>query len=188
MNEVLNQALLDLQDSLGAIDNWADLLQKNQETAAGVMQESAVVLKQLEQVVVSIEQETQKILDHFQKRTDKTLEEIEALLMQYQQLAAVTAELVDYLRSVNFPARLDKIDASVSAITLGVQNLSDKVDRHRDQLISVLEKGWEENNKKVQELQLRIQSLQGRQNVYFGITASLIFIVVVLLLIQLIWN
>lgn len=186
MNEVLNKALLDLQDALGEIDNWASLIQENQQAAADVMDNAGKTLQEVVTLTTSLDKATQKTLTSFTKRTDKVLAEVEALLMQYRQLATVTAELVDYLRSVNFPARLDKIDASVAAITLGVQNLSDKLDRRLDHLTGALEKGFEENSSRIDALQDQIQAMQERQDTYFWVTASMLFLALILLFVLLI--
>lgn len=169
MNEALNNALLDLQDSLGEIDNWAKLLQDNQSAAGEVMKEAAKTLHQLEGLVVTIKAESDRVLKEFVEKTGKGIDEMEELLMQYRQLAAVTVELVDYLHSVNFPARLDKIDSSVAAITQGTLNLSDKLDRYKDSLENKIEKGQEHALQAIVQAQNHVQSVQKRQNIFFFI-------------------
>lgn len=176
MNEALNNALLDLQDSLGEIDNWAKLLQDNQSAAGEVMKDASKTLQQLEALVLTIQAESDKVLKEFLEKTGKEIDEIEELLMQYRQLATVTAELVDYLRSVNFPARLDKIDSSVAAITQGTQNLSDKLDRHRDQLGDKIEKEAELIRLDISQLSASLANIRRRQAIFFSILLALIII------------
>ncbi len=174
MNETLNKALLDLQDSLGEIDSWAVLLQDNQGAAVRVMENASKNLEQLSSLAKVIEKESEKTLEAFSTKTGQVLEEVEELLMQYRQLSIATAELVDYLRSVNFPARLDKIDASVASIQQGIQNISDKLDRHKDSIENKIEKEQQRGLDAVQNLQGLVEVLQRRQLIFSWVAIILL--------------
>lgn len=164
MNDTIQTALQELRNSLERIDDWAKLIRENQLVASKVIKDAAKALEQLESLAATIGQEMNNFLDVYREKADRSIEEIEKTLLQLNQAVMVTAELVDYLRSVNFPARLDKIDASVAAITQGVQNLSDKLDRYKDSLENKIEKEQEQARQLItaqaQEVQNRLARLE----------------------------
>lgn len=164
MNDNIQTALQELRNSLERIDDWAKLIRENQLVASKVIKDAAKALEQLETLVATVGREINDFLGVYREKADKTIEDIEETLLQLNQAVMVTAELVDYLRSVNFPARLDKIDASVAAITQGVQNLSDKLDRYKDSLENKIEKEQEQTRQLIaaqaQETQNRLGRLE----------------------------
>ncbi|MDX1908007.1 MAG: hypothetical protein SF053_13310 [Bacteroidia bacterium] len=134
MNENLHTALIELQSALENIHHWAELLQQNQLAGADALRASAQVMEASTELI----QHTDQLLKQHQGLTadlrERYLADMDNALDRYRELVAHTADLVEYLRSVNFPARLDKLDSTAAAISTQATGINDKLDRRFDQL------------------------------------------------------
>jgi phage shock protein A len=65
---------------------------------------------------------------------------VQSLIKQHKELSEKVKELIDYLNSVNFPARLDKIDSSIAATLSGIQNIQGQLNTLNSEFNSKIEK------------------------------------------------
>lgn len=63
-----------------------------------------------------------------QQKYETQVKEIKEVVEQYEKLAKASDSLIEEVTKVNFPARLDKIDNTVSGINQGVQNVISKLE------------------------------------------------------------
>lgn len=120
-------------------------------------------------------EKTEAFVGKLDGATEEQKQAIADALIPYQELAEASKTLTDYLKSVNFPARLDKIDSSVMTINQGVQNLSDKLDRQKDQLIQSLAEMQ-------QSQETKMGVLKKQQNLYFGLSLAVMLVITALVI------
>lgn len=75
-----------------------------------------------------LSEENKKMFSQYEGIWKAHNEEVDRLMAQHKELSEKVTELVSYLNSVNFPARLDKIDSSISANNTSIQNFYQQVD------------------------------------------------------------
>lgn len=63
-----------------------------------------------------------------QAKYKEQLQEVKDLTTQYQELVGRAEKLIDKIDKVDFPTRLDKLDASVTGINQGLQNTQGKLE------------------------------------------------------------
>lgn len=56
------------------------------------------------------------------------LKEVKELTSKYQELVTRTEKLTEKIDKIDFPSRLDKLDASVTGINQGIQNVQTKLE------------------------------------------------------------
>jgi len=88
-----------------------------------------------------------KSIEEFGDENKKTLTRINSLaetISEYQdKLSELKSTISDYYKkidSINFPERLDKLDKSISAINLGIQNLQTRLGDIERQIMSKIER------------------------------------------------
>lgn len=108
------------------------------------------------QISKDIQDSTSKLNDLGEKITKsfKSVEkEVKDLLDEYKFLSSETEKLVNKIDKVDFPTRLDKLDATVSSINQGLQNTQ--------QRLGDLERNIKDDlSSKQKELTLRIESTE----------------------------
>ena len=93
----------------------------------------------------------------------------------YEDLAIKSEELVQEIDSIDFPVRLDKIDASIAGINAGVQNINSRVDSLERNLSDRI-------NSAVKELDVRLKMINENQVKNFKLTKILLFIIIAIAL------
>jgi len=63
-----------------------------------------------------------------QAKYKEQLQEVKELTAKYQELVGRADKLIDKIDKVDFPTRLDKLDASVTGINQGLQNTQGKLE------------------------------------------------------------
>lgn len=96
----------------------------------------------------SLKSSTEDLFAHYKSLWKKHNEEVKQLIQEHEALSSKTAELVSYLNSVNFPARLDKIDSSISANNTSIQNFYQQVDGIKSDLRNDLNRVEQSNTGK----------------------------------------
>jgi hypothetical protein len=100
--------------------------------------------KSMDEWSSKLKKDTSKILDNYEEIVLHHAKIVDELLKNYRQLAIETEKLIKYLNSVNFPARLDKLDTTVSSINQGLQNTQTRIgDLERNVKDDILSKNKE---------------------------------------------
>ena len=178
MNEKIHTALTSLEDNLKEIKHWADLIKKTEGVATDSIEKAATGIAKASLLITQIQTDYETAVLSLQGSTAQMMALVEDVIDEYRQQAKAVQELVDYLRSVNFPSRLDKIDTSIAGINQGVSNLSDKLERFRDQLLTKVEAEHQITRQSIQDLQGQVIRLKNRQAWFFGISLFLSLLVV----------
>lgn len=97
------------------------------------------------------------------------------LRKDYENLAISTNKLMEEIDSIDFPARLDKLDANIAGINAGVQNINSRVDSLERNLSDRINSG-------VKELDIKLNTIIKDQGKNFRLTKILIVIIIVLAL------
>lgn len=138
MKDEIQKALIDLEASLKELDAAAELIRRSEEASSDLIKIVSDLIGNvkvhldsfktfMEKWAFVLKSDTEKILDNY-RVVAKNHEKIgNELLNNYRQLAEETMKLVKYLNSVNFPARLDKIDSTIASINSGIQNLHTQI-------------------------------------------------------------
>jgi chromosome segregation ATPase len=138
MNEEIQNALIDLEASLNELDEAADIIRKSEKASGELIHSVSVTInkvkdqhdlfkKAMDEWSANLKKDSTIILDNYEETVLHHAKIVDELLSNYRQLAKRTEELVKYLNSVNFPARLDKIDSTIASINGGIQNLSTQI-------------------------------------------------------------
>ncbi|AEE54564.1 hypothetical protein [Haliscomenobacter hydrossis] len=178
MNEKIHTALTSLEDHLKEIKHWADLIKNTESVATDSIEKAATGIAKASLLVTQIQTDYETAVLSLQSSSTQMMAMVEDVIDEYKQLAKAAQELVDYLRSVNFPSRLDKIDTSIAGINQGVSNLSDKLERFRDQLITKVEAEHQVTRQSIQDLQGQVIRLKNRQVWFFGVSLFLSLLIV----------
>jgi uncharacterized phage infection (PIP) family protein YhgE len=86
--------------------------------------------KHQKQLTTEIQESIKKLSDsneQFLKSNSSFEKQIRVLLSEYFGLRESTLKLIKRIESIDFPARLDKLDASVSSINQGLQNTQTRI-------------------------------------------------------------
>jgi len=159
MNEKLQNALIELESSLKDIDSAVKMLEETKGSAKAVLVKSVELItdvrdshdkfvNSLENWYSQLDQSTRVLFHNYEDVWKNHNKNVEDLIAEYKELSSKTGELVKYLNSVNFPARLDKIDSTIASISTSIQNLSgqlidvkrDITDKMVDQIAKINEK------------------------------------------------
>lgn len=182
MNEKIHTALTKLQDNLVEIKHWTDLIKKTEGVATDSIEKAATGMAKASLLIIQIQKDYETAVMSLQGTTTQMMAMVEDVIDEYKQLTKATQELVEYLRSVNFPSRLDKMDTSIAGINQGVSNLSDKLERFRDQLIAKIESEHQATKQSMQDLQGQVIRLKKQQVWFFGVSLCLLLFTVAALL------
>lgn len=135
MEKQINKSLLELEESLSGIKNWVDLMRKSEQNTLHFLEEGERLFETAAKSLQIASSNQKQSAETFEKNIDQVSEDTREMLTYYQHLAEATAKLVEYLRSVNFPARLDRMDQTIASIQGSVQSLSEKLDRQFDRMV-----------------------------------------------------
>lgn len=122
------------------IEEWLEELKKShQELAAHYEESSKKSLDDVSSVAQSVEadirssindlkEKNKEIFQSYQEIWDAHSLTVSDLLKAHSELSERVTSLVKYLDSVNFPARLDKMDSSITTVNTSVQNIFGRLD------------------------------------------------------------
>jgi hypothetical protein len=113
--------------------------------------------KELVNSLTEFDAKVKSFITSFKNTEEEIKANIEKEFTPYQDLAKETNRLVEYLRNVDFPARLDKIDTAIGGAQQSLNNLPDKIDRVKGDII-------DNSNSKYNELKLEVNRIAKEQN------------------------
>jgi len=146
MNENIHQELIKLQDELSRLKSAVDHIDQAKEAS----------------LTATDDAESDVLM------TTKVSED-------YKNLAMKSEELVQEIDSIDFPARLDKLDANIAGINAGVQNINSRGDSLERNLSDIINSG-------VKELDIKLNTIIKDQGKNSRLTKILIVIIIVLVL------
>ena len=153
MNEI-NKSLGELEEELTKIKTASEMIQEAKETANKTVKESKKVMSEL--------------ITNSKKATDSSIKESKKINKAATDLLKAVDKLMVKLDKVDFPTRLDKVDATVSGINSGIQNILSRFDS--------VEKNLKDNfDNKLKLLKKELEeSQQTNQYILVGILIALI--------------
>ncbi len=172
MNEEIQKALIELERSLNELDDAAKIIRKTEKTSGELIHSVSATInkvkdqhdifkKSMDEWSSKLKKDSSKILDSYEEIVLNHAKTVNALFENYQQLASETDKLVKYLNSVNFAARLDKIDATIASVNSGIQNLSTQIaDAKRE-----INKELDDLNKQIKTITATANSIDHRLKV-----------------------
>ncbi|GIV30350.1 MAG: hypothetical protein KatS3mg028_1416 [Bacteroidia bacterium] len=143
-------------------------------------------LSRLDSAVKHIEDAKQLAKDitknghELQDKYKEQLQEVKDLTAKYQELVGRAEKLIDKIDKVDFPTRLDKLDAAVTAINQGLQNtqtklenlgrdLKDEIKEAHKVLSYKLDMNQKESNNKLTALKDDMTAFKAEVNSQFSI-------------------
>ena len=110
----INKSLVDLEKELQNINSASKMIKSAEDAAEKTISESKKILGDL--------------IKESKTTTDKTITESKKLNESTTLLHDAVNDLINRLGKVDFPIRLDKIDATVSGINSSIQNVIHRLD------------------------------------------------------------
>jgi len=89
---------------------------------------------------------------------------IKAIIQSNKDLITSNTEFVNLINGINFPSRLDKIDNTVSAINIGIQNTQTKVETIDRELKDKIQKQALETDRKIESSEQLLNEVLTAQN------------------------
>jgi len=167
MSESIDKALVDLQSSLDQINNWSLTIRNAELSAGDAIKGAASSMKIAQDAIADLKGNA--LLNQAA---------VKEVIKEHDDLGKATKESVGYLRSVNFPARLDKVDGTISLVNQSIQNVSDKLDRVNDQLALKIDSANQLMTKQLSDQSTKVNQMEQRQNIYFIILLVLGLIII----------
>ena len=123
----INKSLGELEEELTKIKSASEMIDDAKETTKKTVNETKEIMSEL--------------IEKTEKATDSAIKESKKLNKAAEKLLNMVTTLMEKLDDVDFPTRLDKIDATISGINSGIQNILsrfDSVERNLKDDISIL--------------------------------------------------
>ena len=127
-----------------------------------------------------MDETTKNLFKDYQALWDKHNKEVEKLIKQHKELSKETSKLVEYLNTVNFPARLDKIDSTIASCLTGIQNIQSQLNSISDELLKTIKDADEGLNKSLRNLETKLSEEFKDQIMKLKKTNKIQFIIIVL--------
>ena len=158
---------------LQGYDNvFKEQLLNNKEANSKLVQNTEKAIEEIKHALNDNVEENQKV-------HQKNSEEIASHLTLYSEFVNKVESLTKTIESVNFPNRLDKLDNTVSAINLGIQNIQSSVANTEKTLLDEMGKNREAIKSEFEESKSQLKSTK---NVIFifGIVSILLMLILVI--------
>jgi hypothetical protein len=151
MEEQINLELVKLQEELNLLDSAVKQIEKAGAISTSVVEAVKGVQEQygkyLQRIAGKFDEYLEKSYSNSNTNllgvTDshqKQITEVQKLLDSYVELAEATSRLPEEINKVDFPVRLDRIDAMVNDINSGILNTQKMIDNSEKRMRSELQK------------------------------------------------
>lgn len=162
-----NKTVLQGHDNL-----FKEQLLNNKEANSKLVQNTEKAIEEIKHALNDNVEENQKV-------HQKNSEEIASHLTLYSEFVNKVESLTKTIESVNFPNRLDKLDNTVSAINLGIQNIQSSVANTEKTLLDEMGKNREAIKSEFEESKNRMQSLKNNLWMFSFIVIILSLIILI---------
>lgn len=180
-------AMSDLQDKYGR--HLQDLTSENkmvlqghdklfQEQLLNNKEANSKLVQNTEKAIEEIKHTLNDNVEENQKVHQKNSEEIASHLILYSEFVNKVESLTKTIESVNFPNRLDKLDNTVSAINLGIQNIQSSVANTEKTLLDEIDKNRETIKSEFKDSKSQLKSTKS-VILIFGIISILLMLLLV---------
>lgn len=176
MNDEIQKALIELEESLKKLDNAATLIKESETSSALVIEEASKTLQGVRTHIDDLKKKGDQMLNQFGSLWDEQRKNGDLFIKKYEELAEATDSLTEYIKKVDFPNRLDKIDNSVASINLGIQNLMSQIIGFKNDLAIKLDSIRKKEEEEAIKNKIRFVVLC----ICIGLTASLVIISIIL--------
>lgn len=161
-----NKMVLQGHDNL-----FKEQLLNNKEANSKLVQNTEKAIEEIKQALNDNVEENLKV-------HQKNSEEIASHLTLYSEFVNKVESLTKTIESVNFPNRLDKLDNTVSAINLGIQNIQSSVANTEKTLLDEMGKNREYLKLEFEESKSQLKSTKS-VILIFGIISILLMLLLV---------
>jgi chromosome segregation ATPase len=197
MDEKIQQVLNELETNLQEIDSAVKHIDKAGEVSKEVTQsvkdlqhsykESLQKIhelldnkeenrdKKLKEYLSSVHSELEEHLSSNQQRQEEHFKKVDEFLEEKEKLLNQVQELRDYIDSVDFPNRLDKLDNTTSSINVSIQNLQTSISEFKKEIKESI--GEQLNSVQADQSRI-IQKQDKQQNILIGLCALVALITV----------
>lgn len=162
-----NKTVLQGHDNL-----FKEQLLNNREANSKLVQNTEKAIEEIKHALKDNVVENQKV-------HQKNSEEIVSHLTLYSEFVNKVVSLTKTIESVNFPNRLDKLDNTVSAINLGIQNIQSSVANTEKTLLDEIGKNMETIKSDFEESKSQLKSTKS-VILIFGIISILLMLILVI--------
>ncbi len=157
----INKILIELQEELEKVKTAAELVEIAKNTNETVLSESKSLFENEFQKIVetskSLLTESKSLIEQTQKSSEVTLQEANKLSDSSNNLISVTNDLLNEIKKINFPSKLEKIDNTLSGLSTTIQNIFGRFD--------TFETSFKENLKNInEEINLKFTKIKNRTN------------------------
>jgi len=132
----INKSLGELEEELEKIKSASKMIEDAKNTTAETISETKKIMSDL--------------IKKAKEATDSAIKESKKLNKAAEKLLDMVTTLMEKLDDVDFPIRLDKIDATIGGINSGIQNILsrfDSVERNLKDDISILNQKLDKTHK-----------------------------------------
>ncbi len=157
----INKILIELQGELEKIKTAAELIEIAKNTNQKVLSDSKSLFEEeLTKIIKasnSILEASKKLIEQTQSISEKTIKESNQLNVSAQNLNNATNELLNEINKINFPAKFEKMDSTLSGLTTSIQNVFGRFD--------TFETSFNEKMKNLnEEINLKFNKIKNRTN------------------------
>lgn len=151
MNDQLQQSLVDLETSLKEIDSAVKIIKKTENLATTIIEETSSILESITNQISILDREIKEWTENFGKETEMIIEKFETFCKKYEELATSTDRLVDFLKKIDFPVRLNQMDEGIQGINSAVNEISQEIDQQSKAVLETIQNNNIQiiNNKKL---------------------------------------
>lgn len=135
MEKQINKSLLELEESLSGIKNWTELIKQSEKDNIAFLEEGRQQFKSSHLILKEVGRAFQYAAASFDENAQQIGLDTREMLSYYQGLSEATANLVEYLSSVNFPARLEKLEENLGEQNSTLSNIQEKMKTRQEDLI-----------------------------------------------------
>lgn len=147
----INRKLGEFQERLSDLNLSSDLIDKAKEGIENAR-------KLTEKIITESKEISESLIQQSRKATDSAIEESKKLHQSTLELHNLVAQLMKKLDKVDFPARLDKLDSTVSTINQGLQNVISRLETFERHVGGEIKKYAEDVEKDLTKLNENIET------------------------------
>ncbi|MCK4338922.1 MAG: hypothetical protein KAW92_13740 [Candidatus Cloacimonetes bacterium] len=128
----INKILIELQEELEKIKTAAELIEVAKNANDKILKDSKslfeVEFKKITEASKSLLKDSKELIGLTQKSTDITIKESNELNKSSQNLIKASNNLLNEIKKINFPAKFEKMDLTLSGISTSIQNIFSRFD------------------------------------------------------------
>ncbi|GAB4176108.1 MAG: hypothetical protein Kow00108_11440 [Calditrichia bacterium] len=168
----INDSLAEFESELSDLKSAIEIIENAKEETKKFISESQELMKNF---LTESTQSIDRVITHSEKVTSNVIEESKNLNESAKKLYKAVELLMEKLDKVDFPTRLDKIDATVAGINAAIQNIYSKVDSVERTIVNTIEK-------KNEDLHVYLNENTKKQKIWFIVNVGLLMLVILLMI------